>query len=365
MINQLLNFIRKTFEDCDARDLLCFSQIIIALIQERTVNLAKLALHCSHTSRRSEARYRRIQRFISRCPISPLKLASFFMSFFKDPVLLALDRTNWSFGIFEINILVLSVIHKSYSFPLFWILLSHKGCSSPEDRINLIKSFTNAFGKNRIQALVMDREFIGPIWLGYLIQEEITFHVRLKNNIKIGRIKGEIVSGKNEFQQLKTLEKLDLPGLRKLGGKKKALKLFISAVRSSHNELVIVASNQDQEKALDRYKLRWGIETLFGCLKTRGFCFEDTHLKDTEKISNLLILLSFAFFWAFKIGEWLNEKAPITLKSHKRKSISFFRYGLDTLIMTQRIFNRFLLIPLLSPYPKPPSDKFLFSLGYL
>jgi len=47
MMNQLLNFIRKTCEDCDARDLLCFSQIIVALIQQRTVNLAKLSLHCS------------------------------------------------------------------------------------------------------------------------------------------------------------------------------------------------------------------------------------------------------------------------------------------------------------------------------
>jgi len=150
------------------------------------------------------------------------------------------------------------------------------------------------------------------------------------------------------------LEKIDLPGLRKLGGQKKGLKLFISVARSSHNELVIVASNQDQENALDRYKLMWGIETLFGCLKTSEFCFEDTHLKDKDKISNLLVLLSFAFFWAFRIGKWLNEKAPITLKSHKRKSISFFRYSLDALIMTQKIFKRFLLILLLSPCPKPP-----------
>ena len=59
------------------------------------------------------------------------------------------------------------------------------------------------------------------------------------------------MSGQNEFHQLKILEKLNLPGLRKLGGKKKGSKPFISAPRSLQNELVIVASNQDQEKALD------------------------------------------------------------------------------------------------------------------
>ena len=144
----------------------------------------------------------------------------------------------------------------------------------------------------------MDREFIGPVWLDYLIQEGITFHVRLKNNIKIGRIRGEIVSGGHELHLLKNQYKIHLPGLRKLGGQKKAPKLFVSAIRSSHNDLVIVASNQDQDKALDRYKLRWGVETLFGCLKTRGFCFEDTHLKDKEKISNLFYRLQ-SFPWEY------------------------------------------------------------------
>lgn len=364
MTNQLLNFIVKTFGKGDARDFLCFSQIIMALVQERTVNLKKLALHCYHTSSRSEARYRRIQRFISRCPITPQKVSSLIMSFFEGPVLLALDRTNWSFGSFEINILVLSVIYKSYSFPLFWNFLSHKGCSSPKDRMDVLKMFMKVFGKDRIQALVMDREFIGPVWLAFLMQENIPFHVRLKTNIKIGRIKGELVGPQYELHQVKMFEKIDLPGLRKLGEKKEGLKLFISATRSSDNGLVIVASNTDQNKALDRYRLRWGIETLFSCLKTRGFRFEETHLKDKEKISTLLVLLSFAFFWAFKIGEWLNDKAPIPLKSHQRKSVSFFRYGLNAFILVKNVFRKFLIIPLLSSHPKPPSLKFLISLGY-
>ena len=40
---------------------------------------------------------------------------------------------------------------------------------------------------------------------------------------------------------------------------------------------------------------RWQIETLFGCLKTRGFNFEDTHLTDPERLSKLLGLLALAF----------------------------------------------------------------------
>ncbi len=365
MLNQLLPFIGKTIIGLDARDLRCFCQIILAIIRERTVNLVKLSLHCQYKSRRTEACYRRIQRFITRCPITQHHVASFIMTFFEGSQLLAMDRTNWAFGTFEINILVLSVVYKGYSFPLFWTLLDHKGCSSPKNRQGLMEIFIKNYGVKRIQALLLDREFIGREWLSFLSQAGITFHVRLKSNIKIHRGKGELCSPQCDFAGLKILEKLDLPGLRRLGVKKDGMKLFVSVTRSKDNALVIVASNSDQDQALDRYKLRWGIETLFGCLKTRGFCFEDTHLKDKHKVSHLLVLLAFAFFWAFRMGEWLHEKAPIQLKTHKRKAVSFFRYGLNALIRAEESFHEYFLVPLSSIPLHPPPKKLLLSLGYL
>jgi len=35
---------------------------------------------------------------------------------------------------------------------------------------------------------------------------------------------------------------------------------------------------------MDDYKRRWEIEVLFQCLKSRGFNFEETHLKDEERL---------------------------------------------------------------------------------
>lgn len=365
MAQELLKYVYKIFPGVDARHILCFAQIIMALIRERTVNLSKLSMFCDRKSKRQEARYRRLQRFIAQCPISQVMMARLVMGFFKGPVLLVLDRTNWRFGTFDINILVLSVVHESYSFPLFWLFISHKGCSSPEDRIDLMTRFIQAFGKSSIEAILGDREFIGPEWLGFLERENITFHMRLRNNIKIGREKGELPTPKNEMNYLKTLEKIDFPGKRQIGGKKDSMHCFVSACRSPDNDLVIIISNKEAEKSLDRYKLRWGIETLFGCLKTRGFCLEDTHLKDYSKISNLVLLLSFAFLWAFKIGEWLNSTVPIKLKHHNRKSLSFFRYGLNALLLAKNSFKKLFLLPLLSQAPLKPPKNLLFSIGYL
>lgn len=365
MAQELLKYVYKIFPSVDARHILCFSQIIMALIRERTVNLAKLSLFCNRTSNRQEARYRRLQRFIKQCPITQLMMARLIMGFFKEPVLLAIDRTNWPFGTYEINILILSLVYKNYSFPLFWSFIPHKGASSIQDRITLMNHFIQAFGKEAIKAILGDREFIGVPWLNFLQQEDITYHIRLRKDITIARTKEDLICPKNLMNELKTLEKVDFPSKRRIGTKKHILHCFVSASRSPDNELVIVISNKEAEKSLERYKLRWGIETLFGCLKTRGFCLEDTHLKDSGKISNLFLLLSFSFFWAFKIGEWLHEQVPIKLKPHKRKSCSLFRYGLHALLLAKNAFKKFFLLPLFSLKPLKPPKKLLLSIGYL
>ena len=81
----------------------------------------------------------------------------------------------------------------------------------------------------------------------------------------------------------------------------------------------------------DDYKQRWEIETLFGCLKTRGFDFESTHMTEPERIKKLVALLAITYCWCIYTGEWLNSIKEIKVKKHRRKEISIFRYGLDEL----------------------------------
>jgi hypothetical protein len=109
----------------------------------------------------------------------------------------------------------------------------------------------------------------------------------------------------------------------------------VSALRLEDHELLIVVTRHNPQSAMADYAQRWGIETLFGCLKTRGFCLESTHLKDTERLCRIVALLTIALCWAFKAGEWLSEHQPIKIKKHGRKAKSIFRVGLDHL---RRIF---------------------------
>ena len=90
-------------------------------------------------------------------------------------------------------------------------------------------------------------------------------------------------------------------------------------MRLEGNEFLIVLTSDSPECALADYARRWEIETLFGCLKTRGFRFEDTHLTDPDRVSKMVALLAIAFVWAHQTGEWLHQQRPIPLK--KRCSV--------------------------------------------
>jgi len=92
---------------------------------------------------------------------------------------------------------------------------------------------------------------------------------------------------------------------------------------------LILVTDSYPDSAIEEYKKRWGIETLFGCLKKRGFNFESTHLNKLERIEKLTGILAITFSFCHIIGEWVNEVKEIKVKKHGRKAVSLFRYGMD------------------------------------
>ena len=80
------------------------------------------------------------------------------------------------------------------------------------------------------------------------------------------------------------------------------------------------------------------MKTLFGCLETKGFNLESTHVTNPTRLGNLMMVVAIAFAWCHLAGTREAERRPIRLKKHGRKSDSIFRYGLDAL---RRIFVGF------------------------
>lgn len=106
---------------------------------------------------------RRIQDFFAKVSLDYQQLAVFLMSFVPHPQLtLSIDRTEWDFGKTQVNVLCVVVSIGKMAVPVYFEMLDNKsGNSNAQQRIALFKSLIRVVGKQRIQMLVMDTEFIG------------------------------------------------------------------------------------------------------------------------------------------------------------------------------------------------------------
>jgi Transposase DDE domain len=133
---------------------------------------------------------------------------------------------------------------------------------------------------------------------------------------------------------------LVIPEARRMWG----LGLYLSGCRLKDSEYLILVSAEFCEKPQEEYRKRWGIETLFAALKSRGFNLEDTRIQDPERLSRLLVLLALAFSWAFVVGLWQASVKELKLKKHGYPQKSIFRRGLDILCRLVTNLERFDLV---------------------
>ena len=121
----------------------------------------------------------------------PMKIVSFLIFKLlpdKENLVLVLDRTNWKLGSKNINILMLGVSYKNVAFPLMFKMLNKQGNSDMPQRIQLIEQYIEWFGRDTIDCLLADREFIGDKWLKFLNDNKIRYYIRIRNNFKIYEI---------------------------------------------------------------------------------------------------------------------------------------------------------------------------------
>lgn len=305
----------------------CLTRMILGMIAVRTVNLVDLACAFGGGKTKALSNYRRLQRFFSGFEVNFTQVASLLFGLFveKEPVYLSMDRTQWQWGKRPINILMLSLVHKGTAIPIYWSMVVHKGNSNTQQRIDLLERFIRHFGCDCIAGLLCDREFVGKRWFRYLKTAKIPFYIRVKCNAQTTNSRGLPTDLWYLFVGLKHREQRILSGKRHLY----SIEVYLTGVRCDDGSQLIIASSEPGNDAISTYRLRWEIETLFGCLKTRGFRFEDTRITQPERIQKLVAVLAIAFAWAHRIGEWRHGNDPIKVKKHGRLAKSLFRYGLD------------------------------------
>jgi hypothetical protein len=304
------------------------AHFVVALLRVKTVNLSEVASAFAGRAL-PESSYKRIQRFLRsfELPYAAVALALLRQAGVEAPFVLTLDRTEWQLGSVWLNIMVVGVAYKGVALPVLWRVLEKKGCASTEEKLEVVSRFVRLFGARSIEFLAADREFADRGLFRYLRSQGIDFRIRVKRNAMVANGRGEVVQAWRLFRSQRTGVGVPLPGLRKCWG----MELHLTGLRLASGDYVIVAAPRVASGALSDYGRRWEIETLFGCLKSRGFRLEETHVTDPERLEKLIALLALTFCWAVVVGDWLAAHKPLRVKKHGRRWKSLFRHGLDYL----------------------------------
>jgi hypothetical protein len=236
---------------------------IIALFKVKTVNLAELATAFNGRVK-PESSYKRLQRFLRGFELNFPHLARLvvkLMPLEEGPWYLTLDRTKWRFGQHEITLLMLGIAYRGVAIPLLWTWLPNAGNSHTAERIALMERFLALFGRERIAALLADREFVGHAWFSYLQRQQIAFRIRIKHHTLIPNRWNKPLRASVLFSALRPGEQQGLFGRCPVWG----CFLHILALRLEDGERLILVTTDTPEQALADYARRWEIEIYQPC----------------------------------------------------------------------------------------------------
>ncbi len=331
--------------------------LALLVMQQGSICLWRLAAYVT-TAAQTESVRRRFYRFFQYVKLDGAMAARVVVDLLGlagKPWVLAMDRTNWDFGKTTINILMISVIWNGVGIPLIWTLLPSAGNSNTKTRICLLNRLKKTFPTLQVASLMGDREFIGDAWMAYLQRQKIPFILRLRENQHVVREGFDTWTITDIAKHLERGQKMIVKGWCRLGqstnDQSPAVRLVIMRLKTG--ELLALACSGNPRHALENYRRRWTIETMFANLKTKGFNMEDTHITDRDKLSTLCAVLALAVAMSVKTGAAMARIKPIPIKKHGRRAWSLFALGLHTLrkIFATAIQNQIIVFfqQLLSP----------------
>ena len=299
------------------------SNFLLGLINSRKVQFEEISLHIESGSK-PQSIERQIQAFFKDYEFNYEQVCLLLCLFLpRGKLSLSIDRTEWNFGKYQCNILMIVAKYGSIGIPLYWSLLdNNSGNSSGQDRCDLLGKLIKVIGKERIAAIVGDREFIGVEWIKYLKKNKIPFCMRLPKHHLVSLKNGEVHSITQLLSSCKERYFHDclVDGV--------IANVMIKVLPDG--DFLFLMGSFPAKQLGGIYRARWCIEVLFQNFKKRGFDLESTHLRCSQKLSKLLVFVSLAVAICVKFGKVYHQKVQkIKVKKHGYQASSFFRKGLN------------------------------------
>ncbi len=245
--------------------------------------------------------------------------------------------------------LMLSVVYKKRSIPLFWVVKKgKKGHFPTEMHIDLIKQAANILkpllSKNVPITLLGDGEF-DSVDLQTLCRKELNWNYIFRT------ANDSILHENDDFFQPKSLEMAKnetfvfIPSVDFSKEKYPDVHFLYWHDKTVYDDpLFLISSYDDPFVIIFYYKQRFAIETLFKDLKSRGFNLHKNRLTKAFALCNLILIAALGYCLIFVFGQnnANNKLKAKVLRIHKieKNEISIFSYGLKLLKYLIR-YNRY------------------------
>jgi len=314
----LAQVLSKHFKMIDSR-LNTFAGIIKAFILCRGVQFKQMSEEIKGDIK-LDSKIKSISRFLNGNHIGSKQFYKFIKYYIpQEAKIVSIDRTTWEMGKEIRNVLTLAISFDGIAMPVAFKIIPYKGSCTAFDQIELLESFIQEYGIEKIKALVGDREFDNEKLITYLDSKNIAYALRVRKTNRIEDTSGNMVS----------IRTLGNKSVRNFLTKFYSVKVKFDHIITTTGDYLSVVSSRNLADALTVYKMRWDIETTFKGCKTGGFRIEDTHVKNSVRFENLIKCLFIAYAIVIRIGDYASKINPIKVKQTLVcKAYSILQFGI-------------------------------------
>ena len=195
-------------------------------------------------------------------------------------------------------LLMLSLSVGSRALPLLWRVQAGPANLGWEDQYALLSAVQAWLPEGASVMLLADRFYPSVKLLRWVQEANWRYRLRLKGNITVDvgqpeiATTGDLAAGvTSRFEPHAHLFAEAIPTAIGVLHEKGHPEPWIIAMDGTPNRAAV----------LD-YGARWGIEPQFSDFKSRGFCLEDTHLRDPQRISCMVLIMALAMYWCVQTG---------------------------------------------------------------
>lgn len=241
----------------------------------------------------------------------------------QQPLVLIIDGSSTARGCVT---LMVSVVYKKRSLPLLWVTRKGKKGHFPEalhiELITAVKAIIPEFAE---VICLGDGEFDGSQWLDTLTGFGWKYVCRTAKTTVFYE-EGDRFSFQDicpERGGLSEIAEVEFTDQRQI-----KVNAVVYWSKKYQDPLYLVTNVETGDEAYHWYRKRFNIETLFSDLKSRGFNFHKSGLRDAERVSRLLIAAALAYLWMVYLGALAMQKGwHKIIHRTNRCDISLFQLG--------------------------------------